>query len=72
MTASADAASASAKRVGDKFDRVAKELEAKSGGPGGGDAALDAKKLKERAEKLFRDTQFKFEKLQVGFGKKCL
>ena len=64
LTAFADTASEKAMQVGDKFEDVAQKLKAKSG-DGGADAALDAKKLKERAEKLFQDTRFKFEKLQV-------
>ena len=34
-------------------------------GGAAGDASLDAKKLKQRAERLFQDTRFKFERLEV-------
>ena len=63
LTAKAEAASAKAKRVGDKYDEAAAMLAAKAGS--GGDAALDARELKQRADKLFQDTKFKLERLQV-------
>ena len=66
MTAVAEAASRKAIGVRDKFDAVAAALQAKAAN-GSADAALDANKLKDRAERLFRDTRFKFERLQVRF-----
>ena len=66
LTATADAASEKAKAVGKKYDEAAAKLSAKAGGGAGGDTALDAKKLKIRAERLFQDTRFKFERLEVS------